>query len=527
MKRGTKLITVDPRLTWLAAQSDYWLQIRPGTDAAMAIAWLKTILDENLYSHEFVEKWTHGFDKLKAAMDEYSFEELAETTWCDLEKIKKAARMYAAANNGAFQLGVAIDMQRTGVACAQALSDMMAICDNLDQPGGNIFAPPPFGIPHPGVGGWGVEKYSVEYREKTVIGAEKWPLMKLGMLVDHPDDFAETLITEQPYKMHGGWMAGENPLPCMATDPYKWQKGLLKNDYNVCVDLWMTPSAMELCDLVLPVATFAEKDSIRCCLYNLATINKAIDNVGETKSDLEIINLLAERFEKQNGWSSTIECYNEMIAPVGLEFAELREKNWMYPDVQYKRYEKGLLRPDGQPGFNTPTGKVELFSTVMNMVGVHPVPYFEEPYKSPVSTPELYKEYPFVMMSGVRTFYFHSEGRQIKQQREILPDPTAEMHPDAAAKLGIIDGDWIWIENDKDRVVQKVKLTVGIHPKMVLADHGWWFPEGDPESEYGAFAWEKSNINRLLDLDHCGETGYGADVRCSLCKVYKAKEGEY
>ena len=130
-------------------------------------------------------------------------------------------------------------------------------------------------------------------------------------------------------------------------------------------------------------------------------------------------------------------------------------------------------------------------------------------------------------MTGVRDYYFHSEGRQIPQQREIKPDPTFEIHPDAAAELGIQEGDWCWIENDKGRCIQRAKVTPAVNRKMMLSDHAWWFPEEDPEASEDAFGWRRSNVNVLLDLGHVGETGYGADIRCTLCKVYKAKDGEY
>lgn len=530
MKRGTKIVCIDPRVTWLAAKAELWLQVRPGTDATLAIGMLKTIIEEDLYDHEFVEKWCYGFDELAAEMAEYDLDELAEICWVPKEKIQKAARLYASSDNAAFQLGVAIDMQRTGFNCCHAIIAMMALCKNIDQPGGNIIANPPFGITAPGLGGWGIDKLEKLYpqiREKTVIGVEKWPLMKLGMLVDMPDD-AATLMNERPGEvLRAAILIGENPLPNMATDPDYWKKGFEQLDFNVCLDLWMTPSAFELCEVLLPVKTFPEKDSVRCCLYNLGAISHCIEPVGEAKSDAEIINLIAERFEPELGWATEHECYDEMVAPAGVTFEELQEAKWIYPVIEYERYEKGLLRPDGKPGFMTPTGKIELMSTIMRSVGCHDLPFFMEPWKSPYSQPELAEEYPIIMMSGARDYYFHSEGRQIKHQREIKPYPIFEIHPETAAELGIKDGDWCWLENDKDRCIQRAKVTPIVHRKMVLADHGWWMPEEEPGDSEDTFSWRKHNPNVMLDLNKVGETGYGADIRCTICKVYKAQEGEY
>lgn len=266
------------------------------------------------FDHEFVEKWTVGFDELKAEMATYDLDELAEITWVSKEKIQKAARLYAASDNAAMQLGVAIDMQRTGVACCHAIVAMMALCKNIDQPGGNIIANPPFGVTAPGLGGWGIEKLEEIYprtRENNVIGVDKWPLMKLGMLVDHPDDAADLLVERPNEVIRASIFAGDNTLPCMGTDPDKWKEGLGQLDFNICMDLWMTPTAFELCDVLLPVKTFPEKDSVRACLYNLGTTNHAIDPIGDCLSDAEIANLIASSFQQEMAYPT------RMVVPRG------------------------------------------------------------------------------------------------------------------------------------------------------------------------------------------------------------------
>jgi len=208
-----------------------------------------------------------------------------------------------------------------------------------------------------------------------------------------------------------------------------------------------------------------------------------------------------------------------------MTFEQLKEFGPAYPKYEYRKYEKGLLRQDGQPGFNTPTGRIELYSTAFEHFGMDPLPYYEEPSSSPVSTPELYKEYPLLLITGARLLaFFHSEHRQIRELRAIHPDPVVEIHPDTAAELGISEGDWVWIENQKDRIRQKAKITPIIHPKMVLAQHGWWFPEQEGAEPHLFGMWDV-NINRLLDMKP-GKTGFGADVKTLLCRVYKVKEGE-
>ena len=149
------------------------------------------------------------------------------------------------------------------------------------------------------------------------------------------------------------------------------------------------------------------------------------------------------------------------------------------------------------------------------------LPYYKEPPYSPCSTPELFKEYPLVLTTGARTFAtFHSEHRQISTLREITPYPVMNIHPETAEQLGIKEGDWVCIENMFGKAKEKAHLTPTIHPKVVHAEHGWWYPEqkGEEPNLYGVW---KSNINTLVPHKHIGKLGFGAPFKQMICKVYR------
>ena len=139
MKRGTEIIVVDPRKTWLATRAKTWMQIRPGTDAALALGMLNVIINEKLYDEEFVRKWTHGFDELKKRVQEYGVEKVSEITWIPKDKIVEAARRYAASKPAAIQLGVSIEQTKECVPTIHAIMALWTITGNLDVPGGNVF----------------------------------------------------------------------------------------------------------------------------------------------------------------------------------------------------------------------------------------------------------------------------------------------------------------------------------------------------------------------------------------------------
>ena len=157
--------------------------------------------------------------------------------------------------------------------------------------------------------------------------------------------------------------------------------------------------------------------------------------------------------------------------------------------------------------------------------GYDPLPNYKEPPESPISTPELAKEYPLVFTSGARHIsMFHSEHRQIPRLRAMHPDPEVLIHPNDAEKYGIRDGEWVWIENQRGKARQKARITNTIMEGVVNADHGWWFPEEDGNYPNLFGVW-KANVNQLIPFD-CGESGFGAAYKSMLCKVYPVKDGE-
>ncbi|MBR1828051.1 MAG: hypothetical protein IJ781_00875, partial [Atopobiaceae bacterium] len=195
--------------------------------------------------------------------------------------------------------------------------------------------------------------------------------------------------------------------------------------------------------------------------------------------------------------------------------------SWDWIQTYYK-YEKGLLRFDGQPGFNTPTGRIELWNSNFALWGYDPLPHFKEPSCSPYASPELAEKYPLVLTTGARSFeFFHSEHRQAgTTSRELHPDPRFEMSPAAAAERGLEQGDWCWIENQRGRCRQKLLINPSLDDRVVRAEHGWWFPETEAAEPnlYGVF---DSNINNLTPQCENDDTGFGAPYANQLCQVYK------
>jgi anaerobic selenocysteine-containing dehydrogenase len=286
--------------------------------------------------------------------------------------------------------------------------------------------------------------------------------------------------------------------------------------------------------VILPAATFPEKDSFRSWWAPLALIRKAVQ-VGECRSDWEINLEMAKRLNPEIGKKyPTVEpLINKRLECAKTTFKELAAKGGYEmppegPFKPYRRHERGLLRADGKPGFTTPTGKVEFYSTVYEKWGLDPLPYYKEPAQSPVATPELAKKYPLIMISGTRSqLFFHSEHRMIPWLREKMPDPAVDIHPDTAKEYGIYDGEWIYIENDMGKVRRKAKLSLTVHPRMINTMHGWWLSEEDG-CEPNLFGVWKYQINKTVPGPHDSVSGFGGgQYKTTMVKLSKIeREGK-
>jgi len=527
MKRGTQIIVIDPRVNYLATRAKIHMRVRPGCDAAIALAMLHVIIAEDLYDHDFVDKWCFGFDQLAERVADFTPAKAAEITWVPEEKIIAAARMFASAERGAVQWGLAVDQTKYSFGTAHAINALIAITGNVDKPGTMTPIFSPFGLDKRGSEDFGMLAPEEQHKR---IGWDDYPMIKAGIPMAHPDVADKQFDTELPYKIRAAWIQTTNTIACMGTQPRRQYEQLRGLEFVAGCDVFMTPTLQAAADVVLPVAMWPENDSLWIIQnYQVAAIQKAVEPQGECRSDYEIDLELGKRFNPEAfPWEDVRDRLSwYLMQGTGMTFPELCDAgaSLFDPDqMVYNRHEKGLLRPDGEPGFNTPTGRIELYSVGFESLGYDPLPYFKEPPESPVSTPELYAEYPLVFTSGARHIeMFHSEHRQVERLRSMHPWPELLIHPKDAEKYGVVDGEWVWIENQRGKARQKARVTPEIMEGVVNADHGWWYPEAEP-SEPNLYNVWKSNVNNMIPFD-CGESGFGSAYKSMLCKVYPAKEG--
>ncbi len=514
LAQGARLIVVDPRLTYLASRADIWLQLRPGTDTALALGMANVIISEELYDKEFVARYVHGWDEFARRVQDYPLERVAEITWVPADKIREAARLYAQTKPACIQWGVAIEQTINCTDNNRILTDLMAITGNLDVPGGNVFfVPPPvrtvsqFGLHH---------RLPAGQREKQ-LGGNTYKLANRVNLVT-PKLVWDAILTGKPYPVKALQLHGSNPVITRA-NANEVYRALSQLDFLVVSDFFLTPTA-ELADIILPAATWLEMNYLGqyWCRHGYIFPRRKIIQIGECWQDHKIFNELGKRLGQEEYWFDTVEdALDYILEPAGLTWEQVRDKPYIQGEMEYRKHEK--------KGFSTPTGKVELYSTTLEKWGYDPLPRYREIPESPVSTPELAKEYPDILTAGSRSpVFFHSEHRMLPWLRELQPDPIVEIHPRLAEERHLKDSDWVFLESPRGRIQQRARLTTGIDPRVVAAEHGWWFPE-IKTPDHG---WNKSNINILTDNDPEGyDAAMGAtNLRVLLCRTYPVEEGD-
>lgn len=562
-----KVIVIDPRRTKEAGRSSQWLQIMPGSDGALALAMIHVIIAEDLIDHEFVRDYTVGYSELLAHVGEYSPEWAEKITGISPEQIRLAARTYASVRPAAIYWGSAIDASKCSFQTARAIMILRAITGNIDVPGGDIIPVPVTNVKLKSqfvnseitgklllpiqnhrlavdsiaakkqsefLSGKGVAltfKFLNVLQKKvypllTKLSAKKTPAAQLKTLsklrtskyplcpVTHPPTFWKSITANDPYRVQALWIMGSNPLVTM-TDPLETERALKLVEFVVVSDFFLTPTA-HYADIVLPASMWLEQDDVVNTFEQWCVTNrKKVAQIGETRDDRDVLIEIARKLklEKAFPWENYRAFVDEMLEPANLDFDSFSNKQIIQEKMRYLKYR--------EQGFNTPSKKVELFSTTLLDMNISPVPVYRAAVSSgaAVRSPD---KYPLLLTSGAKSMmFFHSEGRQIKSLRKSNPDPILEINHSAAASRGINDGDWVYIETPACRVKMKARITDAVLPEVVSAEHGWWFPE-EEAPDYG---WQKSNINMLFTADNFDPDVGSECLRSVFCEVYSAMPG--
>jgi thiosulfate reductase/polysulfide reductase chain A len=542
-KNGAQLIVVDPRRIREAEMADMWLPIRPGTDVALMLGWLRIIIEEEFYDRDFVSKWTVGFEDLKSAVAAYTPQRVAEITWLTAEQVVRSARCYAMSKPAVITWGFGIDKQGVNATqAARARCLLRAVTGNLDVPGGELLgwadpvgkiigddamalneALPPsqrakqLGIdeyPFFGFPGW--EK-NVEANRRLPSHYMHPPLADMTC-VAHARRVFDAVLTGKPYPVTAAISLASNPLLSLA-NVQRTYEALKALDLYVVAEYYMTPSAA-LADYVFPISSTVEQSELWLMPDFCVACPKGLDPLFERRDPFQFWRGLAVRLGQsaQWPWEKVEEVWDYRLAPSGLTFRKLLEQNGLFGRREHRRYETY--------GFGTPSGKVELRSSIFEDLGCEPLPVYREPVLSPAASPDVREKYPLVLITGSRFMpMYHSEQRQIEKARRKRPDPIVNLHPETAKDLDLQEGEWVRVTSPHGSIRMRLHVSHMVDRRMADLEHGWWFPEKD-QAEPGLFGFTESNANMLCPdgPEFCSPEIGGWPHTALMCRVEKEKE---
>lgn len=492
-----ELIVIDPKRTDLAKMGLH-LQIRPGTDAALALAMLHVIINEDRCDNEFLDNYTKGFPELVEHVQQYTPEWAANITGVPAEDIKIVARIFAQSNAACILQGInTLDQHQNGFQNSRLLSLLQIVTGNIDKPGTWLTIPfirmADLRLP----------------MEEKPIGAEEYPLFHSVWGRVSPYGiatlFPKAVLEGIPYPMKASIVTAANPLVTYP-DSTLYRQAFEALDFRVSIDPFINETA-ELADVLLPACTFLEKDSLGY-VYGVVSgepyamlRKKVIEPLGESKPDWWIWSELAKRMGlgEYFTWNTEEELFDHLLEPSGCRDELKSQLGVFFAQKEYYQYKR--------KGFPTPSKKIEIYSDTLKEHGYDPLPGYVEPAQSPVSTPELFKEYPLILISGARTKeYAHSQQRNIPALRALNPEPLAEMHPATAERYGLVNGEKVNIKTQKGSVKMRLKVNEALMTGVVSVPHGWGL----------------ANINKVTNIETREPiTGY-PDFKAILVRVESA-----
>lgn len=484
--RGAKLIVLDPRKSENAEAADIWLPLRAGTDAAMTFGWLNVIITEELYDKEFVQDWTVGFDEFVSRAREYPVDRVANITGVDPELIREAARMYATNSPATIPWSPITDQQVSSTSAIRLQCILRSITGNLDVKGGDTFV----GF-SPAVRSdseiemhhilpdeqkakqLGSQEFPVfTYRGMEALGdatervwGTRWANLISGCYMANPMAVFKAMADGDPYPVKAFFAMANNTLMAYANNK-RIYKGLMNQDLIVTFEHAMTPTA-QIADYVLPGDSWLERPSMQA-----GVSDAAMEPPGDCRNVTVFWHMLAKRmgFGDAFPWETPNQLLDYRLEPSDTTWDEVvaagRTPN-LHRGQAPTDDEKKYLRT----GFATPSGKVELYSKVLEDLGFDPLPYYRE-----AAAPD--DKFPLSLFIGLPDDeYFRTGQRHVPELRNRVPDQTFFMSPEDAKELGVADGDWTRLATKIGEIFGRVFVRSSMPKGLVRVPHGWWKPE--------------------------------------------------
>ncbi len=464
-RRGAKLIAIDPYRSLTAEKCHQHISLLPGTDAALALGMMHVLITEDLVDHDYVAKYTLGYEELKQRALEWTPARTAETCGITAIEVIELARLYGqtarSGEGAAIRMNYGLQRVRGGGMAVRNIACLPAL-----------------------VGAWRHRAGGVQLSTSGSFPANRPFLQRPDLLAGRMartinmttigDDLLKEASPEFGPKIEAVIVYNANPL-AIAPDSAKVQQGFEREDlFTVVLEHFQTDSA-DYADILLPATTQLEHVDAHLAyghLYMMAN-NAAIAPIGEAKPNTEFFRLLAARmgfddpcFQESDDQLAAQAFDKRHERAVHFDWDALKRKGWQKLDMPEAPFAEG--------GFPTPSGKCEFYSSSMARDGLDPVPAYIPPYESAASNPELARKYPLAMISPPARNFLNSTFVNVQSLRATEGEPHLDIHPNDAARRGILHGDMARIFNDRGSFVARARVTDKAREGLVVGLSIWW-----------------------------------------------------
>jgi anaerobic selenocysteine-containing dehydrogenase len=516
-QRGADIVVIDPRRTETAVRADaQWVPIRPGTDGALALSMIEVMIEDDLYDEDFVENWCHGFEELMTYVQHFRPEVVETITGIPANTIRDLTHRICNASGASLLMYTGLEYSNSGVQTARAVLTLFALADQLDVPGGI-----------------GLTMLNSEFPINRAcnqvnpdidraVAHEEFPIYSNYRGESHAIGLVGAVLKGEPYWIRGLLIHGASILTSWPQTSI-WRETLSKLDFLVCIDRQLTADAA-YADIVLPATTMFENNSYMVYGPIFRLREKVIEPVGEARNDYLIMADLAAHLGYGDLFPQTEEEMMRLaLEGSGYSLEDVKAAGgWVklsVPMMEYKKWQKGGLRHDGKPGFDTPTGKFEIWSTVFEEYSYEPLPKYTEPTEGPLGSPGVVEKFPLIFNSGARPQTdFRTQHHGIEGLVKDNPEPTVELNVEDAEERGIQSGDLVEVCTPRGKVPFRARVITDIMKGAIECSFGGGTPVGPKP-------WREWNVNELTDINNYDMISGFPVYKALLCDVVKIGQG--
>lgn len=457
LANGAKLIGIDPYRNHTLDHCDQLIQVRPGTDAALALAMMNVIIKEGLEDRDYIERYTLGFDNLCKRAVEFPPARAAEICGVTEDEIVSFAREYATTRPAVIRVNYGLQRHAGGGMAVRTIACLPALTGSWRDAGGGLLLS--------SSGMFALNDKALQRPDLTRGNPRTINMSRLG----------EALTQARP-KVRAIYVYNSNPA-AVAPDQSRVLKGFSREDLFTVVHEQFQTDTADYADILLPATTQLEhQDLVKPYGHYYLVYNEpAIAPIAEAKPNSEVFRLLAARmgFDDECFADTDEDIIRQALAtdykPInGITVEALKRDGWARLNLPQ------TFSPFAEGGFLTPSGKCEFYSEALEQAGLDPLPAYIPPRESPSTAPDLASRYPIQLISPPANSFLNTTFSHLPSFLRSEREPFIQLHAEDAARRGIKDGDAVRVWNDRGTCQLAARITSRVKPGVAVALSIWW-----------------------------------------------------